>query len=181
MAADHPFIELRTPRLVLRRFRPADAAAFQRYRSDPEVARYQSWDPTYSLDEADAFMSAIAQTSPGTPGEWFQFAVISARSGMLIGDVGLLTDAGEPGVLELGITLSAEQQGQGFATEMATAVVAYAFDTLAAASVRAVTDTRNDASIRLLERLAFVRMSTDEAMFKGEPCREHTYQLDAPG
>ena len=180
MAADHPFIELRTPRLVLRRFRPADAPAFQTYRSDPDVARYQSWDSTYSLEEAEAFMDAIAQTSPGTPGEWFQFAAISASTGRLVGDVGIRIEADGSGLLELGITVSPEDQGHGYATEMATAVIPYAFRTLAAATIRAITDTRNEPSIRLLERLSFIRTATDEATFKGETCQEHTYELAAP-
>ena len=172
MAADHPFIELRTPRLVLRRFRPTDAPAFQAYRADPDVARYQSWDTTYSLDDAEAFMVAIAQASPGTPGEWFQFAVTSASTGLLIGDVGLRTDANDSRPLELGITLSAEHQGNGYATEMAASVVAYAFETLAASTIRAITDTRNQPSIRLLERLGFVRTGTEAA--------SHTYELENP-
>ena len=172
MAADHPFIELRTQRLVLRRFRPTDAPAFQAYRADPDVARYQSWDTTYSLDDAEAFMTTIAQASPGDPGEWFQFAVTSASTGLLIGDVGLRTDANDSRPLELGITLSAEHQGNGYATEMAASVVAYAFETLAATTVRAITDTRNQPSIRLLERLGFVRTGTEAA--------SHTYELENP-
>ena len=180
MAADHPFIELRTPRLVLRRFRPTDAPAFQAYRADPDVARYQGWDTTYSLDDAESFMIAIAQTSPGTPGEWFQFAVTSVSTGLLIGDVGLRTDAEDSQPPELGVTLSAEHQGNGYATEMAASVVAYAFETLAATAIRAITDARNQPSIRLLERLGFLRTGTEAASFKGAPCREHTYELQNP-
>lgn len=180
MTVDHPFIELRTPQLVLRRFRPSDAAAFRAYRSHPDVARYQSWDQAYRLEEAEAFMDAISHASPGTPGEWFQFAAISANTGHLVGDVGLRTDTDEPDVMELGITLSPEYQGQGYATEIAAAVIDYAFGTLDAVTIRAVTDTRNGSSISLLERLHFIRTATEDAMFKGEPCREHTYELAAP-
>jgi len=36
--------EIVTERLSLRPFRVDDLAAFVAYRSDPEVARYQSWD-----------------------------------------------------------------------------------------------------------------------------------------
>jgi RimJ/RimL family protein N-acetyltransferase len=180
MAADHPFIELRTPRLVLRRFRPSDAPAFQEYRADPDVARYQSWDTTYSPEDADTFMRSVAQESPGAPGEWFQFAAISATTGNLLGDVGLRADPTEPGLFELGITLSPTHQNHGYATEMATAVIAYAFDRLAATTIQAITDTRNTASIRLFQRLNFELKETTEAVFKGSPCQEHTYELNAP-
>jgi len=40
-------IEIATERLILRAFQADDLEAFVAYRSDPEVARYQSWDPTY--------------------------------------------------------------------------------------------------------------------------------------
>ena len=48
MPADPGFADLRTDRLVIRRFRVGDAAAFAGYRADPDVARYQSWD-AYTL------------------------------------------------------------------------------------------------------------------------------------
>ena len=40
---DTGFTRLATERLVPRRFRPADLAAFAAYRSDPDIARYQGW------------------------------------------------------------------------------------------------------------------------------------------
>ena len=38
------FQDIVTDRLILRRLTPADAEAVLQYRSDPEVARYQSWE-----------------------------------------------------------------------------------------------------------------------------------------
>lgn len=178
--ADHPFLELRTSRLILRRFRPSDARELQAYRADPEVARYQSWDPAYSLEEAEAFTESVSRATPGTPGEWFQFAAVSATTGHLIGDAGLRTDAEDPGLFELGLTISAAHQRQGYAVEMATAVISYAFTTLATVTFQAITHARNEASIRTLEHLNFTRTETNDAVFKGEECQEHTYELTAP-
>ena len=45
---------------------------------------------------------------------------------------------------------------------------------------KAITDARNQPSIRLLERLGFLRTGTEAASFKGAPCREHTYELQNP-
>lgn len=39
-----------TERTVLRRLVPADAPAMFAYRSDPDVARYQGWDPGTTAD-----------------------------------------------------------------------------------------------------------------------------------
>jgi RimJ/RimL family protein N-acetyltransferase len=46
---DDAFDEHTTERLVIRRFRAEDAATLAAYRSDPAVARYQSWDIPFSL------------------------------------------------------------------------------------------------------------------------------------
>ena len=74
MTRDADFAERHAERIPIRRFRPKDAAAFAAYRSDPDVARYQSWDG-YSLMQAERFIDEMAHADPGEPGEWFQFAV----------------------------------------------------------------------------------------------------------
>ena len=56
MAADPDFTELRTDRLVIRRFRPEDIDAFAAYRSDPDVARYQSWE-AFTRAQAETFVA----------------------------------------------------------------------------------------------------------------------------
>jgi RimJ/RimL family protein N-acetyltransferase len=43
--------EILTPRLHLRPFRREDLPAFVAYRREPEVARYQGWEDTYSLED----------------------------------------------------------------------------------------------------------------------------------
>jgi RimJ/RimL family protein N-acetyltransferase len=44
---DESFTELTGEHVTLRRFHPGDLTEFVAYRSDPEVARYQSWDAPY--------------------------------------------------------------------------------------------------------------------------------------
>jgi RimJ/RimL family protein N-acetyltransferase len=46
--------EIVTERLRLRPFRRDDLPAFVAYRRDPEVGRYQSWESTYSMADAEA-------------------------------------------------------------------------------------------------------------------------------
>ena len=50
--------EIVTPRLLLRPFRAEDLAAFVAYRSQPEVARYQSWDSSFSMADAEEFLAS---------------------------------------------------------------------------------------------------------------------------
>ena len=65
---------LTTERLVLRRFRAADAEMLAAYRSDPEIARYQSWEAPYPLDQARSMIAGMAADDPDQPG-WFQYAI----------------------------------------------------------------------------------------------------------
>src|SRR5262245_40748451 len=80
---------LQTDRLVLRRFRAADAPVLAAYRSDPNVARYQSWEAPYPLAAAVAMVTQMAAADPRAPG-WFQYAVATREDdSRLVGDVGV--------------------------------------------------------------------------------------------
>jgi hypothetical protein len=54
---DPSTVQIQTDRLLLRRFRHADLDAFVAYRSDEDVARFQSWDDSYSMAEAERFLA----------------------------------------------------------------------------------------------------------------------------
>ena len=61
----------------------------------------------------------------------------------------------DPPELELLYGLGRAYWGQGLATEIATAIVAYGVERLHMREIRASTDPPNEASVRLLERLRF--------------------------
>jgi ribosomal-protein-alanine N-acetyltransferase len=61
----------------------------------------------------------------------------------------------EPPNLELLYGIAESLWGQGYATEVAQAVMTYCFDSLHMPAVRASTDEANAASRRVLEKLGF--------------------------
>jgi RimJ/RimL family protein N-acetyltransferase len=172
---DRSFTSIETSRL-LRRFAPRDVEAFHAYRANDDVARFQSWQD-YTLEQAEAFVEETARADPGEPGEQFQFAVARRSDDALVGDCMLALDAGDPSIAEIGYTVDPSQQGHGYASEAAGALIDYAFDRQGVAVVRAVTDTRNSRSIVVAERLGMRLVATAPATFKGEPCDEHTYEI----
>lgn len=174
---DTTFARIETERLVLRRFVAEDAPAFAAYRGEPAVARYQSWDETYSTADAERFIASLADADPGEPGEWFQFAVADRATDVLVGDCALHVDGRDPGRAEIGYTLAPAHQGRGFATEAVDALVGYAFGTLGIERIQATADERNAPSIRVLERLGFEAVARVHTTFKGERCVEETYEL----
>jgi aminoglycoside 6'-N-acetyltransferase len=157
---------LSTERLVLRRFRDDDAAALAAYRSVPEVARYQSWDAPYSLEQAIEAVRSYGAGDPEQPG-WFQYAI--DLDGVLIGDIGLNLNENLRQA-ELGFTLAPAHQGQGYASEAVGALLDHLFTERNLHRVSAECDARNVASARLLERLGFQREGLRRAAswWKGE-------------
>lgn len=174
-----PQVEILTERLTLRPFAAEDLAAFVAYRSDPDVARYQSWDSGYSMADAERFLAAQAGVTLGAPPAWVQLAVVDRASGDLCGDCAVRVLGDQPGTAELGVTFSPRWQGRGLATEALRAVLATLFDDRGLHRVFAEVDDRNTAVQRLFERLGFrceARL-VEADWFKGEWTTVRTYAM----
>ena len=163
------------PRLTLRRLRPGDLAAFQAYRHDAEVGRYQGWEPI-SDEEARAFLAEMSQAPFGQPGEWLQIAIADGADDRLLGDIGLYTMAAGREA-EFGITLARAAQGRGLAEEAARALIDGLGEHTAVRRLIAITDVRNVSSARLLRRLGMTLEAEASAELRGEPCREWHFAL----
>jgi aminoglycoside 6'-N-acetyltransferase len=159
---------LQTDRLVLRRFRATDAPVFAAYRSDPDVARYQSWETPYSLTAAEAMTAEMASADPRATG-WFQYAVVRREDAdRLIGDVGVNRhDNGRQA--ELGFTFAPGYQGRGYATEAVGRVVDHLLGTDGLHRVHAGCDARNTRSARLLDRVGLRR---EGCLVRGVWCKD---------
>ena len=147
--------EIATERLVLRPFRADDVPAFAAYRSDPDVARYQSWDSPYSRADAERFVASQQGLAFGRPGPWVQVAAVDRVSGALRGDCAVRVATDQPRTAEVGVTFAAASQGRGLATEAVRAVVTRLFEAHGIDRVFAQADDRNRAVHRLFERLGF--------------------------
>jgi aminoglycoside 6'-N-acetyltransferase len=165
----------RSPRLTLRRLRTGDLPAFQAYRHDPEVWRYQGWDPVPDA-EALAFLTEMEQAPFGVPGEWLQIAIAAADGDGLLGDIGIFTMAAGREA-EFGITLARDAQGRGLAEEASRTLIAGLREHTGVGRLIAITDVRNLASARLLRRLGMSLEAEASAEFRGEPCREWHFAL----
>ncbi|MGZ8738803.1 MAG: GNAT family N-acetyltransferase [Nocardioides sp.] len=156
-----------TPRLTVRAMLASDVEAFVAYRSDPDVARYQSWED-YTLEQGRALVAGMQDLRPGIPGQWYQLAVVDA-AGHLVGDLAACVDADEQRQLEVGFTLAPAHQGKGYATEALRGLLTYAFETLGIHRVIAVTDAENAAAAALLTRVGFRQEAhfRDNVFFKG--------------
>ncbi len=163
MPKTSPQPELTSPRLLLRRFSPADGAALHAYLSRPEAVEFEPYG-VISRMEADAWAAQRA----ADPAFW---AICLRRSGELVGNLYLVRVPPDGWrTWELGYVLHPDHWGRGYATEACTLLMEECFDAWAAHRVMARCDVRNPASWRLLERLGFRREGhlLANASFRGD-------------
>lgn len=159
----------------LRRVHPRDRAAFQAYRSLPELGRYQGWSPMLDA-EALAFLDQMHRAPLFTPGQWIQLGIAEPESDALVGDIGLyLSEDGASG--EVGFTLQPSAQGRGVASRAVREAIRLFFAATSATRVLGITDERNLPSIRLLVRLGFDFIERRQVVLRGQPCTEWVYVL----
>jgi len=167
-----------TERLNIRRLEPRDAEAAFTYRSDPEIRRYQNWEPA-SVEEVRTFIAGLEEIDVDTPGRWYQLGLQLRDSRVLAGDCGIHVQVHDPRQVEIGITLARESQGRGLATEALRAVLGYLFTTLAKHRVFGSVDPRNGPSLALLERVGMRREAhfVESLWFKGEWADDVIYAM----
>jgi ribosomal-protein-alanine N-acetyltransferase len=152
--------ELRTPRLLLRRWRDDDLAPFAAMNADPEVMR---WFPA-PLDRAgsDAMVARVeAHHDEHGYGLWAVEVLESARGAApFVGFVGLQQPAAfdppfphaDP-LVEVGWRLDRDWWGLGIATEAAAECLRFAFDDVGLPEVDSWTVPANIASQAVMQRL----------------------------
>lgn len=144
---------LDTDRLLLEPLDEDDIPAFAAYRQDPTVARWQSWDSTYSVADAAELVRSQPESALPDPGGWIQVAIRRRNDRHLLGDIAIRLAEDQPDTYEIGVTLAPSSQGRGIATEAARRILAYLFDEAGAHRVYAGADARNEPVARLFERI----------------------------
>jgi ribosomal-protein-alanine N-acetyltransferase len=141
-------------RIALRKPAPPDAAAMFAYASDEDVTRYLAWPRHRSLADTHAFLDLAARA-------WARDGVgpyvIESRAGELLGSTGIDLRPDQRGVT--GYVLARAHWGRGYASEVLAGIVAIA-RALGLRGLSACVHPDNAASIRVLEKSGFVRVST---------------------
>jgi RimJ/RimL family protein N-acetyltransferase len=168
--------ELRTGRLLLRRWRNSDRILFQQINADPRVMEF--FPEPLMAEESDALFGR-AQEHFSRHG-FGPFAVELLETKAFIGFIGLSIpafDAPFMPAVEIGWRLAFDQWGKGFATEGARAALRYGFETLQLEEVVSFTTAANQRSIRVMEKLGMSHSPDDDfdhpRLPAGHPLRHH--------
>jgi RimJ/RimL family protein N-acetyltransferase len=153
-----PTPTLRTPRLLLRPFTPADTDAIFAVMGNPRVMVYWDSPPWTERAQAERFIEASLRMEQEASGA--RFAIERAADGVVLGQCGFFRWNPTFRSGAIGYCLAEAAWGQGVATEAIGAMLHWAFETLDLNRVQAELDTRNPASARVLEKLGFEREGT---------------------
>ncbi|WP_039935049.1 GNAT family N-acetyltransferase [Streptomyces viridochromogenes] len=141
---------LRTPRLLLDAYTPADEEDFVALFQDPRVSRWMGTGTASEAEDRALFGRIFSKVYAR---ELFEVWAVR-RGGLLVGHAEIKRTDTVDGH-EIVYALAPEAWGGGLGTELAEALVAYGFKALALTEVHATVDARNTASLRLLGRTGF--------------------------
>lgn len=144
-----------TDRLILRPHRLTDLEDLLVFHSDPEVVRYLPWPIRGRSETFEHLRGRVGMTRAASDGEWLVLAAEERATSSVIGEVLLKREDGAAGIAELGFAFARRVHGLGLAREATEALLAAGIPRFGLRRLLAVTDERNHASRRLLERLGF--------------------------
>jgi RimJ/RimL family protein N-acetyltransferase len=174
--------ELRTERLLLRKWRPSDYASFAAMNADPQVMEH--FPGVLTRAESDAFADNIQARFDGTG--YLLWAVEVPGDADFIGFIGLSVPRFEapfmPAV-EVGWRLDRAYWGRGFATEGARAALGDGFEGHGLEEIVSFTVPANIRSRRVMERIGMTLDAAGDfdhpSLPPGHRQRRHVlYRLD---
>ena len=152
--------EIRTGRLVMRRFRMADVEPMHRLLSDPGATRYWSTPPHESVEQSEAWVRSEVESPPELIDDF-----VVTLDGAVIGKLGCFR------LPEIGFLFDPATWGKGYAIEAMLAFIDHR-RALRGTELTADVDPRNERSMRLLQRAGFVETGRAERTYQlaGEWC-----------
>ncbi len=148
-------IRIETPRLILRALEEGDLQALHEISSDPEIAKYDGWKVSGSLEETrKRMLQAIEEKE--------DLAVVLKETGRMIGTFGIQPrnwldypiDRELKG-REFGFDLNQAYWGRGLMPEAVSAVADYCFRSLSYGFITCGHFLGNERSARLIEKCGF--------------------------
>ena len=172
-------LPLTTPRLLLRPYEPGDFEAIYGLFRREDVCRYLPWGPM-DRDQARAKLGQrLTQDHIEKDGDPLVLAVVEQATGRTVGELMLRLESLANRKGEIGWSFHPDVQGRGLATEGAREVLRLGFDVVGLHRIVAGADARNEASLRVMERLGMRREAhfIDSERSKGEWASEVVYAL----
>lgn len=173
--------DLEARRVILEPIHVRHAASVYEFLLDERLYRFIPREPPESLQTLEERYRALSsRASPDGREVWLNWAIRLRASGSYVGLMEATVCEGRSmRVAYVAYAVFALFQRKGFAAEACDRIVRHLFEDYGAEVVVAEIDTRNVASIALVESLGFERVATvpNADYFKGASSDEHRYEL----
>ena len=170
-SSDHPLV-------CLRSLREADVEPWSQYLNLPEVYQHTSWNHPTSQE----LSSYLGNEIDNEPSALLRLAIADRETDQLVGTIGFHTVSEQNRSAELAYDLHPSMWHKGVATAIATVVVAWAHNETSTVRVQATVLQSNASSIRVLERVGFLRegLLRSYRVVRGKPGNFYMYAHFAP-
>lgn len=159
---------LTTPRLVLTSWLPDDVGPLFEVHSDPETMRFVRNGRPETRGETEQLVDHYIAEHAARG--WTKWRLADADGGLL-GRAGFGGDATNR---QLAFAIRRSHWGRGIATEVAEALVGWHQSHAGAVLLRAIAAVGNDASVRVLQKVGFVEVGTED--FDGTACHSFIHR-----
>ena len=169
----HGCVELRTERLILRRYRPEDAADLYRYLgTDPSMYKYSGWNPYATLEMAQETVREFVKSYE----DEHVYSWVMDIDDVIVGTIGAYDYKDDH--IEIGFSVVKGWQSRGLATEALKKVLEYLTENEEISCVTAWCAAENIGSRRVLERagMRLVRTGRDSLEVEGRVYDKLTYE-----
>lgn len=159
---------LKTERLILRPMRQSDAEDMYDYACREELTKYLLWSPHKSLSYTKEYLRYVEKRY--SLGDFYDWAVVEASSGKMIGTCGFTRIDLQNKVGELGYVINPDYHGNGYAQEAARAVMSFGFEKLSLHRLEVRFMKGNEASLNVAQALGmeFEGYLKDAMLVKGQ-------------
>jgi RimJ/RimL family protein N-acetyltransferase len=163
-------LPIETKRLTLRPFERSDLDAVMAYYARPDAQRYVDWKIRDRLDGKQALDAMRKQIALNRPGDALTLAIVRQRDHQVLGHVSLRWADATAAQGELRLILNPACRKQGYAKEVAKAILELGFDHFRFHRIFARCDARSPAPAALLKGIG-MRLEAhyrEHALFQGE-------------
>ena len=161
-------MRIETDRLILREFAHADEPAMLAYWMDERYRRFYPESDDLERDVRELVGRFVAAQA-AQPRHTWQLAIVDPAGGTLLGNCGIRVNDPVRREANIGYELDPAAWGRGYATEAASAILAFGFTELGMHRVWAECIADNMGSVRVLEKLGMRREAhfRDHQWFRG--------------
>ena len=144
--------EIKTDRLLLRKFREGDAGMlYKNYTSDPAVTRFLTWPPHASVDDSRTILAEWI-ASYDRP-DFYQWAIIPKELGEApIGSISVVSRNDKARIAHIGYCIGKRWWHQGITSEALQAVIDFLFDEVGVQRIETRHDPNNPQSGSVMKK-----------------------------